>query len=430
MMKSLFSGVSGLKNHQTAMDVIGNNIANVNTTAYKANRVIFKDIVNQTVSDATSASGNSGGKNPSQIGLGMAVSTIAKDMTEGSAQSTDVPLDFSVQGEGYFVVLNADGETYSYTRNGNFNLDSNGNLVTASGQYVMGIVANDAFDPTNMDGTVNSANFTKLQLLGTMTTTSGGKQISVKCTDYAVDTYGIVSCTATVPKGATVLKTVNVKDSFSDASTATISGFTNFNAGTITTTQPAKFNITGSSHTGTTTTFTAVDSNGVAYTATVDDTDIVTAGSTSDTSTLTFTGTDGTTVDATLTVTRDDTTTTPAGSTSAAYTKDNVLEQILTEDTSETITVGRLVLSTFNNAAGLSAEGNSNYAATVNSGNPTYNFVSSDCGAIQSGQLEMSNVSLATEMTNMIIMQRGFQANSRVITTSDTMLEELVNLKR
>ncbi|MBR4953582.1 MAG: flagellar hook-basal body complex protein, partial [Oscillospiraceae bacterium] len=109
MMRSLFSGVSGLKNHQTAMDVIGNNVANVNTTAYKANRVIFSDIVNQTIADATAPTDTSGGQNSKQIGLGVQISAIAKDMTEGSAQNTDCPLDFTIQGEGYFAVLSFDG---------------------------------------------------------------------------------------------------------------------------------------------------------------------------------------------------------------------------------------------------------------------------------------------------------------------------------
>lgn len=289
MMRSLFSGVSGLKNHQTAMDVIGNNVANVNTTAYKANRVLFQDIVSQTISDATAPSGtNLGGKNAKQVGLGMAVSAIPKDMTEGSAETTGGPLDFSIKGEGYFIVKNADG-SYSYTRNGSFTVDKEGYLVTQNGQYVMAVKSSDV-SGSNLDNDDALGTLTKIQLNGTVDST----HVYV---DYAVDSYGKITAT-------------NTKNS------------------------------------------------------------------------------------------------------------------------NKTETIGRLVLATFNNPGGLDAAGDSNYVESSNSGTPTNNFVSNNCGAIQSGQLEMSNVSLATELTNMIIVQRGFQANSRVITTSDSMLEELVNLKR
>jgi flagellar hook protein FlgE len=275
MMRSLFSAVSGLKNHQTAMDVIGNNVANVNTIAYKANSVIFQDIVSQTVSDATAASANVGGRNAKQIGLGMSVSTIAKDMTEGSTESTDKPLDFAIHGEGYFLVSNASG-TY-YTRNGNLTLDDAGNLVTANGDYVQGVLG------SGLTGTV-----------GTLSKITIDKSTY---SAYAIDSNGIVTGT---PKAG---------------------------------------------------------------------------------------GAD--------------------------------------------VQIGRLVLSTFNNPAGLESVGNSNYKTSNSSGAAANSYVNEGgAGALQSGELEMSNVSLASELTNMIIVQRGFQANSRVITTSDTMLEELVNLKR
>lgn len=281
MMRSLFSGVSGLKSHQTAMDVIGNNIANVNTTAYKANRVIFSDLVSQTISEASAPTNSNGGQNPKQVGLGSTISAIAKDMTEGSSQHTEGPLDFKISGEGYFVVKGTDQNIY--TRNGNFALDRAGFLVTQSGEYVLGTVSRTEEDLA--DG--KAPTLQKIQMLGKVGTET--------FLDYAVDSYGKVTVT---------------------------------------------------------------DAGG------------------------------------------------------------NV------------ITIARLALATFNNTAGMEALGNSKYAETVNSGTPTIQFVGDHCGQIHSGQLEMSNVSLATELTNMIIVQRGFQANSRVITTSDSMLEELVNLKR
>ncbi|MBE6913455.1 MAG: flagellar hook-basal body complex protein [Ruminococcaceae bacterium] len=298
MMRSLFSGVSGLKSHQTAMDVIGNNIANVNSTAFKANRVVFCDLVRQTISEASAPTDNNGGQNAKQVGLGASISAIAQDMTEGSSQHTDAPLDFKISGEGYFVVQGVDG--YLYTRNGNFALDAQGYLVTQSGEYVMGVVsniANDIADDTdtkslNADLNDNTRQLKKIQMLGTVPVAGGGTETYL---DYAVDSYGKIT---------------------------------------------------------------------------------------------------------------------------------------VTDEAGDIQTIGRLALAVFNNTAGLEALGNSKYFQTANSGDPEYRFVNDHCGNINSGQLEMSNVSLATELTNMIIVQRGFQANSRVITTSDTLLEELVNLKR
>jgi len=278
MMRSMFSGVSGLKNHQTAMDVIGNNVANVNTAAYKASKVVFQDIVSQTVSEATAATANVGGQNSKQIGLGMSIAGISKDMTEGSTQSTDDPLDFAIHGEGYFVVKT--GNDITYTRSGSLKVDNEGNLVTQNGAYVLGVT-----DSTQTGKITNESDVKEIQIdRGTYS-------------DYAIDSNGIISATKR-----------------SDGSTDKI---------------------------------------------------------------------------------------------------------------------GRIVLATFNNPAGLDSAGNSTYAVSNNSGSATYYCVNdSGVGSIESGQLEMSNVSLASELTNMIIIQRGFQANSRVITTSDTMLEELVNLKR
>jgi flagellar hook protein FlgE len=303
MMRSLFSAVSGLKNHQTAMDVIGNNVANVNTTAYKASRVMFQDIFSQTISSATAPTLSSGGSNSKQIGLGVTISEIGLNMNEGSTQTTSNTLDLSISGEGFFVVKDASG-TYRYTRNGAFLLDSEGYLVTSSGDYVMAI--SEDYDPTTSiiddgDPVVSGGNplFSKIRLSGSTTTAAA----TYKYEDYAIDSNGVISATVT--------------------------------------------------------------------------------------------------------------TTTTAGSSTAVAN------------------IGRIVLATFNNPSGLEKAGNSYYQKSLNSGNPQYNFVNDGpAGSVNSGALEMSNVDLANELTNMIVVQRGYQANSRVITTSDSLLEELINLKR
>ena len=127
MMRSLWAGVSGLENHQTRMDVLGNNIANVNTNGFKKGRVTFQDMLSQTLSGAAKPTDEVGGVNPQQVGLGMMVSTIDTIHTQGSLQSTGVMTDVALQGNGFFVLK--DGNKQYYTRNGAFSLDQDGRLV-------------------------------------------------------------------------------------------------------------------------------------------------------------------------------------------------------------------------------------------------------------------------------------------------------------
>ena len=137
MMRSLYSGVTGLRNHQTRMDVIGNNISNVNTVAYKGSRAVFQDIFSQTLSPASGANGTiTGGVNPKQIGLGSTLATIDVLNTPSATQYTGNTLDLAIEGDGYFT-LSANG-SLSYTRAGNFYADQNNNLVSANGAFVQG----------------------------------------------------------------------------------------------------------------------------------------------------------------------------------------------------------------------------------------------------------------------------------------------------
>ena len=144
-MKSLFSGVSGLKNHTVRMDVIGNNIANVNTTAYKANTVTFRDVFYQTRNFASAGTNVSGGTNPRQVGYGLALGSIDKVMTQSGFTFSDSVYDCAIQGEGFFQVMDAAGNVY-YTRNGVFNVDNAGNLVDSNGYIVLGVTG----DPTGI----------------------------------------------------------------------------------------------------------------------------------------------------------------------------------------------------------------------------------------------------------------------------------------
>ena len=138
MLKSMYSGVAGMKAHQTKMDVIGNNIANVNTYGFKASRTTFSEVYYQTTSSASGATANTGGQNASQIGYGSQVSGIDILMTRSGFQSTDKATDVAIAGEGFFQIADADGNKY-YTRSGNFTFDSAGNLVDTNGNFVLGV---------------------------------------------------------------------------------------------------------------------------------------------------------------------------------------------------------------------------------------------------------------------------------------------------
>ena len=138
MLKSLFAGVSGLQSHQVAMDVESNNIANVNTTGYKYSRANFSDLLAQTKSIATAPQGQLGGKNPVQVGLGTSVNSTTRIFSQGSIQNTDKNTDVAIQGDGFFIVSPDGGNTYKYTRAGDFKFDANGNFVDNNGFIVQG----------------------------------------------------------------------------------------------------------------------------------------------------------------------------------------------------------------------------------------------------------------------------------------------------
>lgn len=160
MIKSMFSAVTGLRSHQTMMDVIGNNIANVNTVGFKASRVVFTDVYYQTLASANKPDGvNAGGTNPMQTGYGASVSSIDVLNSRSGFMQTDRPNDLYISGDGYFVVKDA-GDEISYTRAGNFTFDAGGSLVDANGNHVCGANGSDPLDLTATGlAKINIANF-------------------------------------------------------------------------------------------------------------------------------------------------------------------------------------------------------------------------------------------------------------------------------
>jgi flagellar hook protein FlgE len=276
----MFAAISGLKTHQVMLDVTSNDIANVNTIGYKSARATFKDSLTQLQRGASGATGNNGGSNAAQIGLGTQLGSIDNLMTGGATQPTGNPLDVAIQGSGFFRVAPsappaAATGNFEYTRAGNFTTNSDGYLVTQDGMYVQGL--------TN-PGAAGAGNPPKLI------------RIPDDSTNMSIGQTGEVS--------------------YIDGATGTRT------------------------------------------------------------------------------------------------------------------TAGYLQLATFANSAGLERAGNNRWVESANSGAARVESPSENVGFTQAGAVEMSNVDLAQSFTSMITAQRGFQANSRVISTSDEMLQDLVNLKR
>ena len=405
MMRSLFSGVSGLKNHQTRMDVIGNNIANVNTVAFKAGRVNFEDILSQTVEGARSPqAGGMGGVNPKQVGLGMGISSIDTLFTPGSLQSTDNPTDFAVQGEGFFIV--SDGSQVYYTRDGAFKTSADGALVNSNGFRLQGWMA-------DTDGNIDSTQALQNIIIPV------GAQMKPKATTE-IGFEGNLDANAAA--GSEWITSVQVYDSLGNPHNLTVT-----------------FEKTATANQWTWNTDldgTSGDSGTIEF-----DTDgTVLSGGSGSASFNNITGAEDITLDI------DFSQLTQFGGNPTAYINfqdgyeagsldmvstdsGGVLTGIFTNGQSKAL--AQIALATFSNPGGLLKEGGNLYQISNNSGLPNIGTADSGGrGSIAVGALEMSNVDLAQEFTNMIVTQRGFQANSRVITTSDEMLQDLINIKR
>jgi flagellar hook protein FlgE len=347
MLRSMYAGISGMKVNQTKLDVTGNNIANVGTTAFKGSRVRFQDMLSQSVSDATAPGRNQGGVNPKQVGIGVQVAGIDTLVTQGMLQPTSRNLDVAIDGEGYLIVgkgafpedndtavtiggeeegeehiiSETNGMDISYTRDGALVRDTKGNLLTSDGYRVLGYAVS-----------------------------SGGS-------DPSID-YSLID-----EKGRPAVNFVNPNDE----------GF-----------------VAGES-------LVPLTIPDTVYNA------------------------------------EDDTT---LRVTSFSIEKDGIIKAVL-EDGSVTA-LGQIAMASFTNPAGLEKLGNNLYKNTANSGDA---IVRSGVGAeeldnsdaygdIISGCLEMSNVDLAEQFTDMIVTTRAFQAAGKTITTGDEILQDIINLKR
>lgn len=447
MMRSMFSGVSGLQAHQTKMDVIGNNVANVNTVGFKSGRVTFQEVFSQTLrgAGAPDTTTGRGGTNPMQVGLGIGVATVDTITTRGSVQRTDNPTDLSIEGDGFFIVKGGNADTYRFTRAGNFGIDKLGNLVTGSGMNVYGWQAYTK-EP---DGTYKFDTENQIEPINLYSddTNKSKRMIAAKATTSAMfdgnldASYSIFSSAAS---GASSVSTTNNKflvpltvyDSLGNDykvnvsfwKTAVVGG-----SGGSTTWAWQVDSGSGSMASGATGSI-EFDTQGqiIQGSSVSPDITIIPAssvGSQSINVKLDFSRLTMYAADSSAKPTNVDGYTT-GSLVSFSIGSDGMITGVYSNGQQQPL--GLVALASFENAAGLQKVGENMYIPTTNSGEfkKGAKAGAEGVGTLNPGTLEMSNVDLSKEFTDMIVTQRGFQANSRIITTSDEMLQELVNLKR
>ncbi|HHW56552.1 MAG TPA: flagellar basal-body rod protein FlgF [Clostridia bacterium] len=413
MLRSMYSAVSGLRVHQARMDVIGNNIANVNTVGYKASRMTFKEIFSQTIKGASAPQGNGGGTNPQQIGLGVAIASIDTIFTRGGAQRTDNPTDLSIDGNGFFVV--STGEGYLYTRAGNFSFDSKGDLITPDGYKVLGWMSTDGKNVNTDTGNlvpISLKNWSSIDPIATTQLEIGGNlnaSTAIKNTiSYNILIYdsqgGSHIATITFTRNDATTWNWNVSSYDPAISSVTGSGTLIFGAdGKIAPNTTATGTITFNMNTAMT--------NATIGPVLLDLSKITMFSSETDLRELSKNGNEAGSLE------------------SINIDKYGVVSGIYSNGRRQII--GQIAIADFQNPMGLEKTGNSMFINTVNSGEPMIGAAGTGTrGSINPGTLEMSNVDLANEFSDMIVTQRGFQANAKVITVSDEILQDLVNMKR
>ena len=549
---SLFTGFTGLRNHQQMLDIVGNNIANVNTLGFKKSRILFSDALNQFLQTGSRPTDLQGGTNPFQVGLGVKVNSIDRNWNQGSLQNTGITTDLALQGPGLFI-LKSSG-TNLYTRAGSFQFDADGRLVSSqNGAIVQGKIAVDGKVPpgNNLEDIVIDKNL-RIPAVATTEIKWGGNLESdsaltrtenvIQKGNIDSDLPGPFTVNTTVYNDfgdaynlqLTYTKTANpneydlswevfnsddppvsvgsgnispiqfVDDGsgnfvMSDASKALFDGVNNrvnitaenldFVFDSTSSTQNSTpttlsisadedrdpnivsgsinaFDSLGTSHL-VTVKFTKIGDNQWMWVASVPGTDTASGTEASLTGTVVFND-DGSISPGNISPTDPTLTFDPAGGAKTLNIKLNFgnafdgvtqtssdskilalnqdgaasaalndiqidqygnIQGIFSNGTSRTL--AQLMIANFTNVESLASEGENMFSAQPNSGDVIISTLGAESGtSVQSGALEQSNVDLSEEFTQMIIAQRGFQANTRVITTADTLLQETINLVR
>lgn len=417
---SFSASLSGLNANQQKLSVIGNNLANINTIAFKSSTVEFSDLVSQSVGGSSA--------NPMQVGLGVTTGSISPNFRQGGVENTGVPTNVAIQGSGFFVV--GDTNSRSYTRAGDFSFDANGTLVTADGQPVQGYTA---VDPNT----------------GKIITTGQPSGIivppGVLRAPEATTQFGTVSNLSAAAKADdTFTASVQIFDSLGTAHVATIT-YTNTAAGAW------DYDISvdgGELSGGTAGTPTSIASGNLTFDANgkLDQVDGAAAANVTVTGPTWANGATATDFDwalldnngaATLTgYDQKSQTSSVTANGSAPGTIDGISinadgEIVAAFGAGKTVIVGQLALANFNNPQGLVKLGSNRYGESASAGIANIGIAGTGGrGSLIGSSLEQSNVDIAQEFTQMILAQRGYQANSKSITVADELLVETLNLKR
>jgi flagellar hook protein FlgE len=468
MMRSLYSGVSGLQNHQTRMDVVGNNISNVNTIGFKKGRVNFQDMISQMQAGAARPTEEIGGVNPKQVGLGVQVATIDTIHTQGSLQTTGITSDLALQGNGFFIMRKGNQEFY--TRAGAFGVDSEGILVNpANGLRVQGWQAQEI----NGETIINTArDVTDIMIpLGSKDPAKATTDVDLACNlDKRTPEIAEGAGAADVLKGTWTLDK-KIYDNFGEEHTMRVE-FTKVNGvnnqwevsvfidaevdaqGVPTDTTATLLQIGDAPAAGNTFTM-SFDNTGSLATAFDGAGNIIEEGQLqvpitfnvlggtppegAEFLTQTFNlnlGEVGSYVDS---VTQFSETSSTKAFYQNGYTMgyldtynidpNGVITGVFSNGTNRAL--AKIGLGSFVNPGGLEKQGETMFSESINSGQANIGEAGiAGKGKFVNGALEMSNVDLSSEFVDLIVTQRGFQANSKTITTSDTMLDTILSLKR
>lgn len=392
MLRSLYSGISGLRAHQTMLDVTGNNIANVNTAGFKGSSTQFQDTLSQLTQAAAGPQPAAGGTNPAQIGLGVRVAAVTTNFTQGSAQTTGKATDMMISGDGFFITSR--GGQQLYTRAGAFGFDAAGRLVGPDGGILQGWAANN-------QGQVDTGGPLGDLVLAPTTTIPAAETKKVGFEG------NLPSDAASGDKLTRDIEVFDVEGKVRNLSVEFIRTDTGWNV-------------------------TAKDPNGTA--------DVTTSISFDQGKPQSPAGLKIGNIDVDLNAVTGYAGMTTVAATSRDGSKAGTLEAFGLQPDGSLVgsfsngvkqVVGRIALARFTNPEGLEKAGQSAYTGTANSGTAQVGVAGDPgFGSLAGGALEMSNVDLSQEFTNLIVAQRGFQANARIITTSDQVLQELVDLKR
>lgn len=412
MIRSMSSAISGMRNHQLMLDVVSSDISNVSTIGFKSSNTLFSDVLSQTL-QAGDPQGVVAGTNPAQVGLGSRLAGTAQNFAQGALQRTGRTTDLAIEGDGFFIVNNANAQLY--TRNGSFSFDAQGNLSTADGWFVMGwqADADGLIDPTGpltrlrvpIGSAMPPVQTTEITVAGNLNAAS------------AVGTRVVNSVAAYTAQGAEIVLSVAYEKTAANQWTVTA---THGDPGTpITLTDNVlNFDVNGelTGPADRNVDIAAGQIPGITEAVSIDlgaaDTPnrITQYGSQSNVSVI---GQNGSFAGALQSFNVSN-----GGSIMGVYSNGKAVQ------------VGQVALAVFTNPQGLERIAGG-WRETANSGLPQIGQAAAfGRGKISAGTLELSNVDLAEEFSRLVVAQRGFQGNARVITASDEILQEVVRLGR